>query len=273
MGVELSPLDPFQLQRAGVVGLASDRGGRTSHTAILAQALGLPLRRRASRSCRLGSSQETPSSSTGAGARSSSIPIERTRHTYQRWRRTKRAHLEDLKSLRSLPADDGRRRPDPSGGQHRVSARDSDRPRRRRRIAGAVPDRVPLSRADRSAAARKSSTGTRWRSIRALGGRQVTFRTFDLGGDKLPAGISRPRRSQSRARYPLHSLLTLAAGHLSHPAARPLPGGGGGTHAHHLPHDLRGVGAGRGAAGSATRSVPSWPGKDWLTTRKHSWAS
>ena len=38
----LGPSDAVELARRGVVGLASDGGGRTSHTAILAQALGVP---------------------------------------------------------------------------------------------------------------------------------------------------------------------------------------------------------------------------------------
>src|SRR4030095_16790751 len=42
VGTELSPLDPFQLKRAGLIGIATDSGGKTSHAAILARALGLP---------------------------------------------------------------------------------------------------------------------------------------------------------------------------------------------------------------------------------------
>ena len=42
VGTEISPLDPFQLKRAGLIGIATDSGGKTSHAAILARALGLP---------------------------------------------------------------------------------------------------------------------------------------------------------------------------------------------------------------------------------------
>jgi phosphotransferase system enzyme I (PtsI) len=39
---ELSPLDVLQMQREGVVGLATESGGRSAHAAILARSLGLP---------------------------------------------------------------------------------------------------------------------------------------------------------------------------------------------------------------------------------------
>lgn len=38
----LSPIDAFQLQRLGICGVATEQGGRTSHAAIIVQALGLP---------------------------------------------------------------------------------------------------------------------------------------------------------------------------------------------------------------------------------------
>jgi phosphoenolpyruvate-protein kinase (PTS system EI component) len=40
--VDLSPLDPFQLKKAGVVGIVSESGGKTSHAAIISRELGLP---------------------------------------------------------------------------------------------------------------------------------------------------------------------------------------------------------------------------------------
>jgi len=39
---DLSPADAAQLARAGVLGIATDLGGRTSHSAIMARSLGLP---------------------------------------------------------------------------------------------------------------------------------------------------------------------------------------------------------------------------------------
>ncbi len=42
VGVNLSPLDLFPLSRAGIAAIASERGGPTSHTAIVARAFGMP---------------------------------------------------------------------------------------------------------------------------------------------------------------------------------------------------------------------------------------
>ena len=39
---ELTPLDPYQLERAGVIGIVSERGGKTSHAALVARDLGIP---------------------------------------------------------------------------------------------------------------------------------------------------------------------------------------------------------------------------------------
>ena len=42
VGFELSPVDALQMHRLGIAGFAAERGGPTSHTAILARALGIP---------------------------------------------------------------------------------------------------------------------------------------------------------------------------------------------------------------------------------------
>ena len=42
VGAEISPLDPAQMQRAGTLALVSESGGATSHAAIMARASGLP---------------------------------------------------------------------------------------------------------------------------------------------------------------------------------------------------------------------------------------
>jgi hypothetical protein len=42
IGFDLSPVDALQLHRLGAVGFATERGGPTSHAAIVARALGLP---------------------------------------------------------------------------------------------------------------------------------------------------------------------------------------------------------------------------------------
>ncbi len=42
VGTDISPLDPYQLQRSGIVAMVSETGGATSHAAIVARAFGLP---------------------------------------------------------------------------------------------------------------------------------------------------------------------------------------------------------------------------------------
>ena len=42
VGTDLAPFDPFHLQSAGVVGIVTEHGGKTSHVAIVARALDLP---------------------------------------------------------------------------------------------------------------------------------------------------------------------------------------------------------------------------------------
>src|SRR5256885_6559297 len=42
IALEISPLDALQLHRTGIVALVTERGGPTSHAAIVARALGMP---------------------------------------------------------------------------------------------------------------------------------------------------------------------------------------------------------------------------------------
>lgn len=42
VGTDISPLDPYQLHRSGIVAMVSETGGATSHAAIVARAFGLP---------------------------------------------------------------------------------------------------------------------------------------------------------------------------------------------------------------------------------------
>jgi phosphotransferase system enzyme I (PtsI) len=42
VAIEVSPLDALQLHRAGIIGLATERGGATSHAAIVARTLAIP---------------------------------------------------------------------------------------------------------------------------------------------------------------------------------------------------------------------------------------
>ena len=148
VGVDLSPLDPFLLKRAGVVGLATDHGGRTSHTAILAQAFDLPFVVGLKQPVGAGQGRGHPAHRRGTRG---GHPRSRSRHPADlrasgrgRARATGRTCGPCVLSRR-----DGRRRRDPPGRQRRVPARDRRRRRRRGGVDRPVPDRVPLPRADR----------------------------------------------------------------------------------------------------------------------------
>jgi phosphoenolpyruvate-protein phosphotransferase (PTS system enzyme I) len=191
VGLDLSPLDPFQLKRAGVVGLASDGGGRTSHTAILARALGLPFV----------VGLKTLSGQVKAGdiliidgGRGEVIldPDQATRHTYDRLAAAERAHLQDLRSLRSLPALTA------DGTEIHLAANVECLPEIPAALdAGAESiglfrtEFLYLERSDLPSEEEQYRDAVA--AIRALGGRVATFRTLDLGGDKLPAGMDRPK--------------------------------------------------------------------------------
>ena len=60
-------------------------------------------------------------------------------------------------------------------------------------------------------------------ALKSVGGRTVTFRTLDLGGDKLPPSVripsgTNPAMGLRSIRYSLQ-----ARGHVPHPAARAVP--------------------------------------------------
>jgi phosphotransferase system enzyme I (PtsI) len=189
VAVDLAPLDPFHLGRAGVVGMASDRGGKTSHTAILAQALGLPFV--------VGLKGLTGRVRPGDlvivdGGRGEVVlrPDEHTLQTYQALATADRERQEDLRSLRSLPAMTA------DGTEVHLGANIECLPEIPAALdAGAQS--IGLFRTEFLYLERKDlpSEEEQYQDavavIRGLGGRPVTFRTLDLGGDKMPAGFPR----------------------------------------------------------------------------------
>ena len=184
--VALSPLDPFQLKRAGAVGIASDEGGKTSHAAILAQAFGLPyvagLRDLSSR-VRAGDTLVVD------GTRGE-VVLRPDAPTLQRYRARQAAELaqaERLRSVRSLAAETL------DGVAIHLAANLECLPE----IPGALDagaesvglfrtEFLYLERSDLPSEDEQYQDAVA--AVRALGGRTGTFRTLDLGGDKLPGG-------------------------------------------------------------------------------------
>jgi phosphoenolpyruvate-protein phosphotransferase (PTS system enzyme I) len=191
VGVDLQPLDPFLLKRAGVVGLATDHGGKTSHTAILAQAFGIPF---VVGLKKLSARVKPGDTLLIDGARGEVIldPDPRTRQTYERLAEAERAYRQDLRSLRSLPAGTA------DGTQIHLAANVECLPE----IPGAIDagaESIGLFRTEFLYLERSDLPDEEEQYqdavavIRALAGRPATFRTLDLGGDKRVPGIERPR--------------------------------------------------------------------------------
>ena len=244
VGVDLSPLDPFLLRRAGVVGLATEHGGKTSHTAILARAFELPFV--------VGVKQLSARVAPGDtliidGGRGEVIldPDPGTRQDYERLAAAARAHRQDLRSLRSLPAATA------DGAEVHLAANVECLPE----VAAALDagaQSIGLFRTEFLYLERSDlpDEEEQYRDavavIRALAGRPATFRTLDLGGDKLAPRDRTTPRGEPRPRYPFGPVFARPARHLSHPAAGAVPGRRGRSRANHVPAHLGGDRAGRG---------------------------
>ena len=155
--------------------------------------------------------------------------------------------------------------PRPAGRDHRRRARAPVRQRRAHR-GGAVARSSTAPRASactapssctsiaRPADARRSTSSTRAACSGALHPFPGTFRTFDLGGDKVVPFAGARRRGEPGARAALDPPLPARAQALQGAAARPFARVGARAHAHHVPDDLgrrraaRGQGGARGGA-------------------------
>jgi phosphoenolpyruvate-protein phosphotransferase (PTS system enzyme I) len=191
VGVDLSPLDPLALARAGVGGIASDGGGRTSHTAILARALGLPYVvavKGLSVSVHPG---DTLIVDGGCGDVIIN-PDPDTRRAFEARAAVARARAEHLEAARSLPAVTL------DGCTVTLNANVESLSEIAAVIdAGATS--VGLFRTEFLYLERSDLPNEEEQYVdavavlEALGGRVVTFRTLDLGGDKLALSLRPPK--------------------------------------------------------------------------------
>lgn len=193
VGTEVSPLDPFQLKRAGLIGIATDSGGKTSHAAILARALGLPY---------VAGVQHL----TGRIRRGDTVivdgthgevildPDAETRQAYEARAAAELARVEGFISTKSLAAVTV------DGVRIHLAANVECLPE----VTAALDlgaeslglfrtEFLYLERADLPTEEEQYLDAVA--VIRALAGRPASFRTLDLGGDKLPASMKRPRGS------------------------------------------------------------------------------
>ena len=214
----LMPSDTLSLDRKLVLGIAADAGGKTSHTAILARASEIP--------AVLGLSDITRNVHSGDeiivdGNRGTVIinPDEATRDHYDERRRVWEHKYILLKEQRDLPAEtlDGKRLsieanieiPEEAEG---VLTHGADGIGLfRSEFLFIQPNRFPSE--EEQLAAYTSV-------LVALGGRSVTIRTLDLGGDKVMPGLQAGGGQQPAPRVAGHPVLSCAARDFPHPAAR-----------------------------------------------------
>src|SRR5450631_139636 len=184
---ELTPLDPYQLERAGVIGIVSERGGKTSHAALVARDLGIPY---VAGIKNLGAHVPPDATLIVDGSHGELVfqPDEETLARYQSSMAVGRQRSLALTSLRDLPSvtlDDVR--------VHLAANVESVAGISAARAVGAESiglmrtEFLYLDRTDLPSEEEQYADAIS--ALRAAEGIPVTFRTLDLGGDKLPTAL------------------------------------------------------------------------------------
>jgi phosphoenolpyruvate-protein phosphotransferase (PTS system enzyme I) len=187
IGVELSPLDALLLQRAGVAGVVTERGGSTSHSAIVARTLGIPYVFGVAGLLDLVRAGETVCVD---GTRGDVVigPDRETEVAFARRRIDAVERSRGVVAKRHEPAVtlDGTR---VYVGANVESAGD---------VADAIEagaDHIGLVRTEllyldrHELPSEEEQLHDAIQILDAAQGRMVTFRTLDIGGDKLPLGV------------------------------------------------------------------------------------
>jgi len=190
VGHELSPADAAQLGRAEAAGFCTEGGGRTSHTAIVARALGLPYVVGVE-----GLGHQVWSGMTVVidGFRGEVIldPDEEALRRYQARAEVHRARSQRLAAIRDLRAQTQ------DGSVVHLSANVE----MLEEIPIAVElgaESVGLFRTEflylerNELPTEDEQYAHAVAALRSAGGRPITFRTLDLGGDKLPPSVRIP---------------------------------------------------------------------------------
>jgi phosphoenolpyruvate-protein phosphotransferase (PTS system enzyme I) len=204
---ELSPADAAQLGRAEVAGFCTEGGGRTSHTAIIARAMGLPYVVGLEG---LGHKVWSGMTVLVDGSRGEVI-LEPDEETLSRYRvradvhRARSAHLEAMRDTPAVTAD---------GARVHLAANVE--------MLEEIPIAVDLGaesvglfrteflyleRPDLPTEDEQHAHAVA--ALKNVQGRSITFRTLDLGGDKLPLSVripsgTNPAMGLRSIRYSLH---------------------------------------------------------------------
>lgn len=184
---DLTPSLMIQLDRDAIVGIATDSGTRTSHVAILARSLGLPavlgLR---DATTRLTSGQRAVLDGT-AGV----LVIDPTPLEVEEYRQRARQEAELQAELRQFANVE----PVTRDGVRVSILANVDLPEEAESAAHSGADGVGLLRTEFLVIGRsvipdeEEQYRAYMRVVEAFQGRPITVRTFDVGGDKLPAGV------------------------------------------------------------------------------------
>lgn len=179
---DLSPSETARLDRTRLLGIALQGGGPTSHVAVLARAIGVPL------VCGLETMPDDGAHALldgGAGTLTLE-PAPRRVAAYQEWRAARREAATRQTALRDLPAEtaDGRR-------VRLVANAGSVADAQQAALVGA--EGIGLLRTEflfMDHEPGEEEQLTTYRAVfAALPGREVIVRTMDLGGDKPPSYI------------------------------------------------------------------------------------
>jgi phosphotransferase system enzyme I (PtsI) len=191
VAIELGPLDPLHLRAAGVAGIVTANGGRTSHTAIVARAMDLPYV--------IGVKQVPGSIISGTliivdGVRGDVIvdPSQETQQQYRNRIAALRQRDAQLLMQKDLPAvtTDG----------VRITLRANVESLMGVAVATAAgAEGIGLFRTEFLYLERPDLPNEDEQHddavavLKAAAGHPVTFRTLDLGGDKLPLAVKMPK--------------------------------------------------------------------------------
>ncbi len=190
VGHDLSPADAAQLRKAGVVAFCSEAGGKTSHTAIVCRALGLPYvvgLECVTRHVRTGSRLIVD----GGGGQVIVDPDDAAVARYAARAARELARAERLRAMHDKPAVTR------EGVTVHLAANVE--------LLEEIPIAVELGAQsiglfrteflylDRpTLPSEEEQLQHAVGALRQLGGAPATFRTLDLGGDKLPAAVQMP---------------------------------------------------------------------------------
>jgi phosphotransferase system enzyme I (PtsI) len=187
VAVELSPLDVLQLRRAGVAGIVTERGGPTAHAAIVARDMGIPYV--------FGVPGLLVSANPGdlvcIDGKQGSIALSPDEVTLREYERRRDRILSSRSKVR--PLDDRPVRMD--SGERVWLGANVDAPDGVIAAVAMGAEHIGLVRTELLYLDRDTLPDEEQQYEDALGiiaaaqGRPVTFRTLDLGGDKLPASV------------------------------------------------------------------------------------